>query len=102
VLVRWPVLGLIIGSATGDLTGWRRQPEMVRLCTKLTLLLVVPNIVRLAVQLPLYLAGKVGWLAAMKLALGWPLYIAALAVMAWVLAKGRTPLRAEDAPPHVQ
>jgi hypothetical protein len=25
VLVRWPFLGLIIGSATGDLTGWRRS-----------------------------------------------------------------------------
>ena len=100
-LARWPFLGLLIGTATGDLTGWRRQPEVLRLCTRLTWIFVVPNVVRVIVQLPLYLAGKVGWLAAMKLALGWPLYIAALAAMVWVLARGRTPLPASAAAPHV-
>jgi hypothetical protein len=100
-LARWPFLGLLIGTATGDLTGWRRQPEVLRLCTRLTWIFVVPNVVRVVVQLPLYLAGKVGWLAAMKLALGWPLYIAALAAMVWVLARGRTPLPARAAAPHV-
>lgn len=92
VLFRWPLVGLMIGSVTGDLTGWRRNPGVVRLCSRLTWLLVVPCVIRVAVQLPLYLAGEVGWLGASKLALGWPLQVVALAGMVWLLARGRTPL----------
>jgi len=91
VLARWPVVGLMIGSVTGDLTGWRQDPGVVRLCSRLTWLLVLPCAVRVAVQYPLYLAGEVGWLGATKIALGWPLQIAALSVMALLLARGRTP-----------
>jgi hypothetical protein len=91
VLARWPVVGLMIGSVTGDLTGWRQDPGVVRLCSRLTWLLVLPCAIRVAVQYPLYLAGEVGWLGATKIALGWPLQIAALSVMALLLARGRTP-----------
>ncbi len=94
IAVRWPLVGLLIGSATGDPTGWRADPAIVRLCSRLTWILVLPMIVRVAVQLPIYLAGPdhVGWLAATKLALGWPLHVAAFAGMLWLLARGRTPL----------
>ena len=92
VLVRWPVVGLMLASVTGDLTAWRKDPAVVRLCSKLTLVLAVPCIVRVLVQWPLYLAGQVGWLGVTKIALGWPLQVAALAVMVWLLARGRTPI----------
>jgi hypothetical protein len=93
VLARWPLVGLMIASVTGDLTSWRADPAVVRLCGRLTLVLAVPCALRVAVQLPLYLAGHVGWLGVTKIALGWPLQVAALAAMAWLLARGRTPLR---------
>ncbi|HEX2315873.1 MAG TPA: DUF3159 domain-containing protein [Thermomonospora sp.] len=93
VLVRWPVVGFIIGSVTGDPTAWRSDPGIVRLCSRLTWFLILPCAVRVLVQYPLYLAGQVGWLGAAKIALGWPLQVAALAAMVWVLARGRTPLR---------
>jgi hypothetical protein len=92
ILVRWPVVGLMIGSVTGDLSGWRSDPGIVKLCSRLTWLLVLPCAIRVAVQYPLYLAGEVGWLGATKIALGWPLQIAALSAMAVLLARGRTPL----------
>ena len=92
ILVRWPVVGLMIGSVTGDLAGWRNDPGIVKLCSRLTWLLVLPCAIRVAVQYPLYLAGEVGWLGATKIALGWPLQIAALSAMAVLLARGRTPL----------
>jgi len=92
IAVRWPVVGFMIGSVVGDPTGWRSQPAVLRLCTKLTWLLLLPCLVRVAVQLPLYLAGAVGWLGASKIALGWPLQILALAAAAALLARGRTPL----------
>lgn len=93
VLARWPVVGLMIGSVTGELTSWRQDPGIVRLCSRLTWLLVLPCAIRVAVQYPLYLAGEVGWLGASKIVLGWPLQVAALSAMALVLARGRTPLR---------
>jgi len=92
VLVRWPVVGLMLASVTGDLTAWRKDPAVVKLCSKLTLVLAVPCIVRVVVMWPLYLAGKVGWLGVAKIGLGWPLQVAALAAMVWLLARGRTPI----------
>jgi len=97
ILVRWPVVGLLLGSVTGDVTAWRRDPAVVRLCSRLTWLLAAPCVIRVAVNLPLYLIldegrSKVGVLGATKLALGWPLQVAALSVMALMLARGRTPV----------
>ncbi|MFG2002959.1 DUF3159 domain-containing protein [Spirillospora sp. NPDC048911] len=94
IVVRWPVVGFIIGSVTGDPTAWRNDPGIVRLCSRLTWLLVLPCIVRVVVQYPLYAAGQVGWLGASKIFMGWPLQVAAFAAMAWLLARGRTPMAA--------
>ena len=94
IVVRWPLVGVMIGSVTGDLTAWRADPGVVRLCSRLTWLLVLPCAVRVSVQYPLYLAGEVGWLGVSKIALGWPLQVAALAAMVALLARGRTPLAA--------
>lgn len=98
IAVRWPFIGLMIGSVTGDLSAWRRDPLVVRLCTRLTWLFVLPNLVRLAVQVPFYLAGNLAALAAAKIVLGWPLAVAAFAAMLWLLARGRTPLTPTAAP----
>jgi hypothetical protein len=99
ILVRWPLVGFMIGSVTGDVTEWRRDPGIVKLCSRLTWVLVAPCAVRVAVQLPLYWAGQVGWLGVSKIALGWPLQVAALAGMVYLLARGRTPLRSGDVRP---
>jgi hypothetical protein len=95
IVVRWPLVGFIIGSVTGDPTAWHRDREIVRLCSRLTWLLLVPCLIRVAVQYPLYLAGHVAWLGAAKVVMGWPLQVAALAAMVWLLARGRTPLDRE-------
>jgi hypothetical protein len=99
ILVRWPVVGLMIGSVTGDVSAWRRDPAVVRLCSRLTWILVAPCAVRVAVQYPLYLGGQVGWLGATKIALGWPLQVAALSLITYVLARGRTPVQVPVDPP---
>jgi hypothetical protein len=93
VLLRWPVVGFMVGAVTGDPTGWRRDAAVVRLTTRLTLLLALPCVLRVLVQYPLYATGEVGWLGAAKIGLGWPLQVAALTAMVWLLARGRTPLR---------
>ena len=99
VLARWPVVGLLIASVTGDLTAWRSDSAVLKLCSRLTLVLALPCMVRVLVQLPLYLADRTVWLGVTKLALGWPLQVAALAGIAWMLARGRTPLAMVPATP---
>lgn len=98
IVARWPVVGLMLGSVTGDITAWRRDPAVVRLCSRLTWLLAAPCVIRVAVNLPLYLIldegrSKVGVMGATKLALGWPLQVAALSLMALLLTRGRTPVQ---------
>ncbi|MFI6454281.1 DUF3159 domain-containing protein [Streptosporangium amethystogenes] len=96
IVTRWPVVGFLIGSVTGDPTAWRADSAVVRLCTRLTWLLMIPCVVRVAVQLPVYLIGRddaVAELGILKIAMGWPLQVAALAAMVWLLARGRTPVR---------
>lgn len=106
VLVRWPLVGFLVGSVTGDPTEWRRDPAIVKLCGRLTWVLVAPCVLRVMVQGPIYLAGRNGWwdtdaavaaLAATKLVMGWPLQVAALMLMAWLLSRDRTPVRPPDA-----
>jgi hypothetical protein len=89
-LIRWPLVGFMIGGVTGDLTKWHEDGRLVRLCSRLTWLLALPCIARVLVQYPLYEAGRTGWLGAAKLAMGWPLQVAALAAMVWVLSKDQT------------
>jgi hypothetical protein len=102
IVARWPVVGFLIGSVTGDPTAWHKDPGVVRLCTRLTWLLMLPCAVRVAVQGPVYLFGggdeAVAALGVAKIAMGWPLQVAALAAMVWILGRGRTPIKPPVAP----
>ncbi|WP_433338912.1 DUF3159 domain-containing protein [Spirillospora sp. CA-294931] len=101
IVVRWPVVGFLVGSVTGDPTAWRSDPGIVKLCSRLTWLLVLPCVLRVAVQLPIFLidGDQSGLLGTAKIVMGWPIQVAALAAMAWLLARGRTPLARGAAPP---
>ncbi len=77
ILVGWPLLGFLVGGLTGDLTSWRRDPARRRAYAAASWVWVVMFALRLVVQLPLYLAGAVAALGVAKLALGWPLFLAA-------------------------
>ena len=102
-VVRWPVVGFMVGSVAGDPTEWHRDRQVVRLCRNLTWMLALPCVARVAVQLPIYLAGQaaddaspmVAALGVSKVVMGWPLQIAALAGMAWLLGRNSTPVEPE-------
>jgi hypothetical protein len=104
-VIGWPLVGFMIGSVTGDATAWHANRQVVRLCTRLTWLLVLPCAVRALVQGPIWLAGHSGSISAdtaiaalgvLKIAMGWPLQVAALAAMSWLLGRNHTPLHAAD------
>jgi hypothetical protein len=100
ILVRWPVVGLMVGSVADDPFEWRKDPQIVRLCSHLTWVLVVPCVLRVLVQVPIYVSGRaaddadpfVTALGFAKVGMGWPLQVAALGVMVWLLARNRTPV----------
>ena len=93
LVLRWPLAGFVIGEVLGDRTGWRDDPAIVRLSMRLTLVMLAPMVIRLAVQLPLYLAGAVGWLGLSRVVLGWPLHAVTLALLGLILLRGTTPLQ---------
>lgn len=94
VLVRWPAVGFMVGIGdprfAEDPLAWRRDLGLVRVCQRLTLVLVGLYAVRVAVMLPLYFAHEVALLGVAKVVLGWPAWVAAVAVMGWLLMRGRT------------
>jgi len=97
VLVRWPVIGFMIGSVTGDPTAWHQDKNLVKLCSRLTLVLAAPSVIKFVVYYPLWHAGEAGWLGVAKIVLGWPVYLASLGVMAWMLSRDSTPLAPGEA-----
>ncbi|HXD25723.1 MAG TPA: DUF3159 domain-containing protein [Propionibacteriaceae bacterium] len=92
VAIRKPLVGFIIGAAVGDPVGWTRDRGLVKMTSKLTLVLAVPYVARFVIQLPLFLAGQVVLLGIAKVVLGWPMLIGALTVIGLMLSKGKTPM----------
>jgi hypothetical protein len=99
ILVRFPLVGAMVGAMADDPLAWRRDPQVLKLCTRLTWPLIVPCVLRVAVQAPIYLSGRaaddadpyVAALGLAKVAMGWPLQLAALGFMVWLLTRDRTP-----------
>lgn len=84
-LVRRPLVAVVTGLLTSD-SGWGRDPRRRRAATWLTLLWVVLFAVRLAVELPLYLAGdRVVELGIARIVLGLPLYSVVLVITVLVV-----------------
>jgi len=75
VVVRWPLVGVIIANLDGE-TGstWRKDPIRMRAFTLASWMWAALFALRLAVQLPMYLAGAVVALGVAKTAMGFPLF----------------------------
>jgi Protein of unknown function (DUF3159) len=94
ILVRWPLLGVLVGAISGNLTEWRKDPRLLRAYTAASWLWVGMFALRLAVLVPLYLQGseQLGWLVTMRLVMGWPLF--GLTVwLSWLIIRRATTTR---------
>lgn len=101
-VLRWPLVGFMLGAATDEPFGWHDDPQIVKLCTRLTWVLMAPGAVGVALQGPVWLLGHhnvidpdmaVAIIAVLRLGLGWALRIASLSAMVWLLARNATPLQ---------
>ncbi|CAN5188454.1 DUF3159 domain-containing protein [soil metagenome] len=86
LIVRWPLIGVIVGFLTNEGTAWRSNRAHRRVLYIATWLWCGLFSLRLIVEAPLYFAGEIEWLAGTKLLLGVPLYAAFLWVT-WLLVR---------------
>lgn len=90
IAVRWPLLGVVVGVALRQRSRWRRDPALLRAYGRGSWVWAASYVLRVAVFLPLYLAGQVLALTVARVALSWPLVAAALAV-SWVVVRRSLP-----------
>lgn len=87
VLVRWPLLGVIVGGALGQRTSWRRDPALLRAYCLASWVWVGQYLIRIGVFTPLWALGAVVALGAARLVLSWPLVAACVAVSGAILVR---------------
>ena len=86
ILLRWPVIGFLVGLFRGEPTDWRKDKKLVRRADLATGLFLALFSLRLAVQLPLYFANQIEALGIARVAMGVPLY--ALCIwLSWLLLR---------------
>lgn len=81
ILLRWPLIGFVVaGFQQSSLTAWRRDPVLLRAYSRASWVWVAMFLVRLAVQLPLYLIGEPALVAlgVARVAMGWPVFLVAI------------------------
>lgn len=81
VLAGRPLLGLLISLLDPRVAGWREDPDARRVYTRATIVFCLLYAAKLAVQVPLLLAGSVAALGVAKLVMGLPLF----ALVAWIV-----------------
>lgn len=79
LVIRKPYIGYVMGAIDTHFAHWRESPKLMRAMNQATMIWGFVFLLRTVVQGLLYLANRPGWLAAVQLAQGWPLFAAALA-----------------------
>lgn len=87
IVIRWPLLGVIVGGILGQRTTWRQDPALLRAYSLASWVWVAQYLVRIAVFTPLWAAGAVVALGAARVALSWPLVAICVAVSGAVLVR---------------
>jgi hypothetical protein len=87
ILIRWPLLGVVVGLLLGQKTRWRRDPALVRAYGRASWVWVAQYVVRVVVFGLLWWSGWVVALGVARVALSWPLVAATVAVSAVVLRR---------------
>lgn len=91
IVLRWPLLGVVVGTALGQRTRWRRDPALVRAYGRASWVWVGQYVIRLAAFIPLWSIGEVAGLAWAQVLLSWPLVAAVIAVSGVVLWRSLPP-----------
>ena len=74
-LIKWPILGVLLGPILGENLLWRKDPKRLRAYVNAGWLWVALFVSRLVVQYPLYESGNINALGTARLLMGYPLFI---------------------------
>ena len=74
-LIKWPILGVLLGPILGENLLWRKDPKRLRAYINAGWLWVALFVSRLIVQYPLYESGNINALGTARLLMGYPLFI---------------------------
>jgi hypothetical protein len=74
-LIKWPILGVLLGPILGENLLWRKDPKRLRAYINAGWLWVDLFVSRLVVQYPLYESGNINALGTARLLMGYPLFI---------------------------
>jgi Protein of unknown function (DUF3159) len=91
IVVRWPLLGVVVGTALGQKTRWRRDPALLRAYGRASWVWVLQYLIRIAAFVPLWGIGEVAGLTWAQVLLSWPLVAAVIAVSGVVLWRSLPP-----------
>ncbi len=86
ILVRWPLLGVLLGPVIGEGLAWRDDPRRLRAYQRASWIWVVLFLARLGVQWPLYEAGEVEALGVARVVMGFPLFGVAIG-LSWLVLR---------------
>lgn len=95
-----PLVGYLVGLLDGEGTAWREEPVRVRAFTRATFLWSGLFALRLAVQLPLWIAGAVVALGVARTAMGVPLFALGVYLTYRLVHRHRPPRPDADAAPE--
>jgi hypothetical protein len=90
MVVRWPVIGLLVGAARGERLSWRRDRVKRRQYQACTAVFLAKFLIAPLVMAPLYLAGHVVGLGIAVILLGTPAF-AVCVYFSWRILRTRPP-----------
>ncbi|AUY51743.1 DUF3159 domain-containing protein [Streptomyces sp. CB01881] len=95
-LVRWPLIGVMLGPVTGEMFTWRKQnPGRLAAYTKATWAWVLIMGIKPLILFPLYFTHNVNLLGWLKVALGIPPMLLAMYVTWQILLKAPPPIKVQ-------
>lgn len=97
IAVKHPLVGVIVANLDGEGSAWRRDPERARAFVLATWMWAGLFLLRLLVQLPLYLTHSVVALGVVKTAMGLPLFGVGIWLTWLIVRRHRTPAAVVEA-----
>ena len=90
IAVRWPLLGVVVGTLLGQRTSWRRDPDLLRAYSRASWVWVAQYAIRLLVFVPLWAVDATVALGVARAVLTWPL-VAGSILASWPVIRSALP-----------